>query len=67
VKLAGIELELLLSSKHERLVRTDNTVAFQALVLQLPQTSYRTHFVRGAVTVHSVLQPHPRHQLNLFD
>jgi hypothetical protein len=33
VKLAGIELELLLSSKRERLVRTDNTVAFQALVL----------------------------------
>lgn len=52
VKLAGIELELLLSSKHERLVRNDNTVAFQGLVLQLPQTSYRTHFVRCAVTVH---------------
>ena|ERR1700736_6738385 len=52
VKLAGIELELLLSSKHERIVRNDNTVAFQAMVLQLPQTRYRTHFVRCAVTVH---------------
>jgi len=33
VKLAGIELELVLSSKHERIVRNDNTVAFQAMVL----------------------------------
>lgn len=52
VKLAGIELELLLSSKHERVVRNDNTVAFQGMVLQLPATRYRTHFVRCAVTVH---------------
>ena len=52
VKLAAIDLELLLSSKHERVVRNDNTVAFQGMVLQLPQTSYRTHFVRCAVSVH---------------
>jgi transposase InsO family protein len=52
VKLGGIELELVLSSKHERIVRNDNTVAFQGIVLQLPQTRYRTHFVRCAVTVH---------------
>jgi len=52
VKLAGIELELLLSSQHERIVRNDNTVAFQGMVLQLPASSYRTHFVRCAVTVH---------------
>jgi transposase len=54
VKLAAIELELLLSSKHERLVRNDNTVTFHGLILQLPQTSYRTHFVRCAVTVHQL-------------
>jgi len=52
VKLGAIELELVLSSKHERIVRNDNTVAFQGMVLQLPQTRYRTHFVRCAVTVH---------------
>jgi transposase len=51
-KLAGIELALVLSSKHERVVRNDNTVTFKNLVLQLPQTRHRTHFVRCAVTVH---------------
>ena len=52
VKLGGIELELVLSSKHERVVRNDNTVAFHGMVLQLPTTRYRSHFVRCAVTVH---------------
>jgi len=52
VKLGAIELELLLSSKHERIVRNDNTVAFHAMVLQLPASRYRAHFVRCAVTVH---------------
>ena len=52
VKLPALELELVLSSKHQRVVRNDNTVAFKGMVLQLPQTSYRTHFVRCAVTVH---------------
>ncbi len=61
VKLAGIELELLLSSKHERIVRNDNTVAFQGMVLQLPQTRYRTHFVRCAVIVHQF----PNHTLGI--
>jgi transposase len=52
VKLAGIELELVLSSKHERIVRNDNTVTFKNLILQLPSTRYRIHFVRCPVTVH---------------
>ncbi len=52
VKLAGIDLELLLSSKHQRVVRNDNTVTFHGLILQLPASRYRTHFVRCAVTVH---------------
>jgi transposase len=52
VKLAGIELELVLSARHERVVRNDNTVMFQNLVLQLPPSRYRTHFVRCPVTVH---------------
>jgi transposase len=52
VKLTGVELELVLSSKHERVVRNDNTVTFKNLVLQLPQSRHRIHFVRCAVTVH---------------
>ncbi|MHB8392586.1 MAG: hypothetical protein ACYDBH_23915 [Acidobacteriaceae bacterium] len=29
VKLAGVELELVLSARHDRIVRNDNTVVFQ--------------------------------------
>jgi hypothetical protein len=36
--LAGIDLDLLLSAKHERVVRNDNTVTFTNLILQLPTT-----------------------------
>jgi transposase len=52
VKLAGVELELLLSSRHERIVRNDNTVTFKNLILQLPSTRQRRHFVRCPVLVH---------------
>jgi transposase len=52
VKLAGIELELVLSSKYERIVRNDNTITFKNLILQLPSTRQRIHFVRCPVTVH---------------
>ena len=52
VKLAGVELELLLSSRHERIVRNDNTVTFKNLMLQLPSTRQRIHFVRCPVLVH---------------
>src|SRR5499427_5969523 len=52
VKLAGIELDLMLSSKYERVVRNDNTVTFKNLILQLPSTRQRIHFVRCPVTVH---------------
>src|SRR5215831_1621421 len=38
VQLGGIELELLLSSQHERVVRNDNTITFKNLILQLPTT-----------------------------
>jgi transposase len=52
VRLTGIELELVLSSRHERVVRNDNTVTFKNLVLQLPSTRQRIHFVRCPVTIH---------------
>src|SRR5437867_5720567 len=52
VPLAGVDLELLLSVRHERVVRNDNTVTFNRLILQLPTTSERMHFVRCPVLVH---------------
>jgi hypothetical protein len=63
VKLAGVELELVLSNRHERIVRNDNTVTFKNLILQLPSTRQRIHFVR--CPVNRTTPPHPefsRHQ-----
>jgi hypothetical protein len=47
----GIDFGLLLTAQYERRVRPDNTVTFETIVLQLPQTR-RTSFVRCDVTVH---------------
>jgi len=52
IRLDGLGLELLLSSRYERVVRNDNTVTFKSLILQLPQTKHRIHFARCPVTVH---------------
>jgi transposase len=52
VKLAGIDPELVLSSQHERVVRNDNTITFKNLIVQLPSSRQRIHFVRCPVTVH---------------
>jgi hypothetical protein len=48
----GMDLSLLLSIKHDRIVRNDNTVIFRNLILQLCSTPSRLHFVRCPVTVH---------------
>jgi hypothetical protein len=42
----------MLSSKSERVVRNDNTVTFKNVILQLPSTRQRIHFVRCPATVH---------------
>ena len=52
VPLTGIDLDLLLSIQHERVVRNDNTVTFNRMILQLPTTKERMHFVRCPVLVH---------------
>src|SRR5215472_4885041 len=52
VKLPGVELELVLSAREERVVRNDNTVSFHNLTLQLPPSRHRLHFVRCPITVH---------------
>ena len=56
--LAGIDLDLLLSAKHERLVHNDNTVSFKRVILQLPTTPTRMHFVRCPVIVHQFPNGH---------
>ena len=53
--LTGVDLELLLTVQHERIVRNDNTVVFGKLQLQLPRTALRTHYARCPVTVHQFL------------
>lgn len=52
IKLAGLELDLVLAEQHTRVVEKDNTLSFETLRLQLPSTSQRLHFVRCEVTVH---------------
>jgi len=49
---AGIDLKLLLSVQHERVVRNDNTVMLSPYVLQIPKTKDRLHYVRCPVLVH---------------
>jgi hypothetical protein len=53
--LGRLDLDLLLSIQHERVVRKDNTVTFEKLDLQLPTTRERMHFVRCPVLVHEFL------------
>jgi hypothetical protein len=55
VPLAGMNLELLLSVQHERIVQRDNTVVFERMHLQLSPTRTRHHFVRCPVLVHELL------------
>jgi hypothetical protein len=49
--MAGIDFGLLLTAQHQRVVRPDNTVTFEGVVLQLPQ-SRRATLARCEVTVH---------------
>lgn len=54
VRLVGIDLRLVLSAQHARIVRNDSTVQFGALTLQLPPTRARPHYVRCPVLVHEL-------------
>ena len=53
--LAGLDLELLVSAQHERIVQKDNTVAFERLFLQLPPSPERIHYARCPVLVHELV------------
>jgi hypothetical protein len=53
--LAGIDLEMLVSAQHERIVQKDNTVVFERLFLQLPASRERVHYARCPVLVHELV------------
>lgn len=52
VPLAGVDLKLLLSIQETRIVRNDNTVTYNNVILQIPERPERIHFVRCPVIVH---------------
>jgi hypothetical protein len=52
VKQTGVDLGLVPSEQHTRVVEKDDTLSFETLRPQLPSTSQRAHFVRCEVTVH---------------
>jgi hypothetical protein len=52
IALVGVDLDLLLSIRHDRVVRNDSTVTFNRLILQLPQLRGRPHYARCPVVVH---------------
>ncbi len=54
LKLVGLDLRLVLSAQHERVVRNDSTVVFGSLALKLPPTKWRRHYVRCPVLVHEL-------------
>jgi len=54
LKLVGLDLRLVLSAQHARVVRNDSTVVFGPLTLQLPPTKWRPHYVRCPVLVHEL-------------
>jgi hypothetical protein len=54
VRFVGVDLQLLMSIHHERVVNNDNTVRFEGMSLQLPPNLERTHYVRCPVVVHEL-------------
>ncbi len=55
VQVASMDLELVLSVQHERVVRADSVVVFEKLLLQLPPSRHRERFIRCPVLVHEFL------------
>ena len=53
--LAGVDLDLLLTAQYRRTVRSDNTVVFDRLELQLPASRDRISFAKCPVLVHEFL------------
>ena len=52
VPLTGVALADILCHQEDRVVGNDNTVRYQRLVLQIPPSPWRHHFVKARVRVH---------------
>ena len=52
---AALDLDLIVSAHHERVVQKDNTVVFEKLFLQLPPSPDRVHYARCPVLVHELV------------
>ncbi len=55
IPLAGLDLDLLVSAQHDRVVQKDSTVVFGKLLLQLPPGRERSHYIRCPVKVHELV------------
>jgi transposase len=55
VTVAPTQWQDVLCVQEERIVNNDNTVVFQGLRLQIPQSRLRAHFVKARVRVHQYL------------
>jgi transposase len=55
IPLIGVELDVLLSIHHDRVVRSDSTVTCNGVILQLPQLPGRPSYARCPVTVHELV------------
>ncbi|NYZ15856.1 ISNCY family transposase [Azospirillum sp. RWY-5-1] len=62
VPLRGVDLAEILCHQEDRVVARDNTVRFDGLVLQIPPSPWRAHFVKSTVRVHR----YPDGRLALF-
>ena len=62
VPVSGTNLADILCHQEERVVGNDNTVRFERLVLQIPPSPLRAHFVKATVRVHR----YPDDRLALF-
>jgi transposase len=62
VLVSGTNLADILCHQEERVVGNDNTVRFERLVLQIPPSPLRAHFVKATVRVHR----YPDDRLALF-
>lgn len=54
IPLIGVDLDVLLSIHHDRVVRNDSTVIFNGVILQLPELPGRSNYARCPVTVHEL-------------
>jgi len=52
VAVSGVDLAEILCHQEARVVGRDNTVRFERLVLQIPPSPWRPHFVKATVRVH---------------